>query len=110
MINLKLSNGTKLDIKYPIKLKDKNGKIVYIQWSSGSWTKYEYTNGKRTYYEDSSGNWEKCEFTDGERTYCENSKGDKWGTPKSNKKQAILDQIQGLQDQIEELKKQAEAL
>ena len=83
MIDLKLSNGTKLDIRYPIKLKDKDGNIVYRQWTDGSWAKYEYTEGQ-------------C-------TYREYSNGAKWGTPKSNKKQAILDQIQGLQDQIEAL-------
>ena len=83
MIDLKLSNGTKLDIAYPIKLKDKDGNTVYIQGSNGYWLKSEYTNGECTYYEDSN--------------------GVKSGTPKSDKKQAIL-------DQIEVLKKQAEAL
>ena len=68
MIDLKLSNGTQLDIQYPIKLKDKDGNTVYRQWSSGYWEKREYTDGERTYWEDSD--------------------GAKWGTPKSNKKQA----------------------
>jgi len=110
MINLKLSNGDKLDIRYPIKLKDKDGNTVYRQWSSGNWKKSEFTNGNCTYWEDSDGYWAKREYTNGERTYYEDLLGDKWGTPKSNKKQAILDQIQGLQDQIEVLKKQAEEL
>jgi len=83
MIDLKLSNGTKLDIEYPIELKDKDGNSVY--------------------WENSNGDWEKREYTDGKCTYWENSNGTKCGTPKSNKKQAIL-------DQIEVLKKQAEAL
>ena len=103
MIDLKLSNGTQLDIAYPIILKDKDGNTVYIQNLDGKWEKNEYTNGKCTYWEDSFGYWRKSEYTDGKCTYWEGSNGAKWGTPKSNKKQAIL-------DQIEALKKQAEAL
>ena len=68
MIDLKLNNGTKLDIEYPIKLKDKDRNIVYNQYSNGNWEKREYTDGKRTYWEDSDGTKE--------------------GTPKPNKKQA----------------------
>ena len=108
MIDLKLSNGKKLDIEYPIELKNKDGKIVYSQDSNGNWVKYEYTNGECTYWENSDGHWSKSEYTNGKCTYWVTSFGTKWGTPKSNKKQAILDQIQGLQDQIEALKKQAE--
>ncbi len=103
MIDLKLSNGTKLDIKYPIELKDEDGNIVYFQDSNGHWTKSEYTDGNCTYWEDSDGDWSKREFTNGKLTYWEDSDGTKQGTPKSDKKQAIL-------DQIEKLKKQAEAL
>ena len=117
MIDLKLSNGTKLDIAYPIELKDKNGNFVYSQDSDGNWGKREYTDGECTYWEDSYGYWVKREFKNGKCTYCEDSLGAKSGTPKSNKKQAILDQIEVLQDQIEVLqdqievlKKQAEAL
>ena len=83
MIDLKLSNGTQLDIQYPIDLKDKNGNSVYWENSSGNWAKYEYTEGQCTYREDSNGLKE--------------------GTPKSNKKQAILDQIEVLKKQAEEL-------
>ena len=103
MIDLKLSNGTKLDIKYPILLKDKDGNVVYFQWFDGDWVKREYTDGNCTYWEDSNGNWEKREYTNGERTYYEHSSGYKEGTPKSNKKQAILDQIEALKKQAEEL-------
>jgi hypothetical protein len=103
MIDLKLSNGTKLDIEYPIELKDKDGNSVYWETSNGDWEKREFTNGKRTYFEDSNRYWAKYEYTNGNCTYWENSNGTKSGTPKSNKKQAIL-------DQIEVLKKQAEAL
>ena len=103
MINLKLSNGDKLDIAYPIELKDEDGNIVYRQNSIGYRVKREFTNGECTYWEDSIGNWVKSEFTNGELTYWEDSNGNKWGTPKSDEKQAIL-------DQIEVLKKQAEAL
>ena len=123
MIDLKLSNGTKLDIQYPIELKDENGNIVYRQYSYGTWEKSEYTNGectyseisngywvkseytdgKRTYYENSDGYWAKFEYTDVKCTYWEDSDGNEWGTPKSNKKQAILDQIEVLKKQAEEL-------
>ncbi len=123
MIDLKLSNGTKLDIKYPIELKDEDGNIVYYQHSNGYWSKHEYTdgnctycqdsngywekreytNGNCTYFEDSNGHWTKSEYTNGNCTYFEDSYGYKWGRPKSDKNQAIL-------DQIEVLKKQAEAL
>ena len=103
MIDLQLSNGKKLDIEYPIILRDKDGNIVYTQWLNGDWTKREYTNGKCTYWENSFGDWQKIEYTNGKRTYWESSNGTKHGTPKSDKKQAIL-------NQIEELKKEAEAL
>ena len=83
MIDLKLSNGTKLDIEYPIKLKDKNGNSVYWENSFGYWSKREYTDGNCTYWEESNGK--------------------KYGTPKSNKKQAILNQIEALKKQAEEL-------
>ncbi len=80
MIDLKLSNGTKLDIAYPIFLKDEDGKVVYSQWSNGYWSKREFTNGELTYWEDSDGSKE--------------------GTPKSDKKQAILDQVEALKKTI----------
>ena len=40
-----------------LKIKDKNGKLIYLEFSSGFWTKREYdSQGNNTYYEDSKGN------------------------------------------------------
>ena len=103
MIDLKLSNGTKLDIEYPIILRDKDGNRTYYETSNGYWAKWEYTNDNKTYFEDSNGYWAKYEYTNGKETYFENSDGYKEGTPKSNKKQEILDQIEVLKKQAEEL-------
>ena len=39
-----------------LKIKDKNGKLIYLEFSSGFWTKREYdSQGNNTYYEDSNG-------------------------------------------------------
>ena len=63
--------------KFPIEIKDTNGKQTYYETSTGYWSRYERdTNGKETYYEDSTGYWHKYEYNaDGNETYCENSTG-----------------------------------
>ena len=39
-----------------LKIKDKNGKLIYLEFSSGYWEKKEYdSQGNNTYYEDSNG-------------------------------------------------------
>ncbi len=39
---------------FPFKIKDKNGKVIYLENSNGYWYKLEYdTNGKVIYWEDS---------------------------------------------------------
>ena len=57
----KLSNGKELDIKYPIELKDKDGRVVYSENSNGYWEKREYdTDDNAVYHEDYSGfGWKK---------------------------------------------------
>ena len=75
---MNLSNGNKLDIKYPIELKNARGDVVYYETALGTWSKREYdADGNRTYYENSRGYWAKREFdANGFRTYYENSLGE----------------------------------
>ena len=72
----KLSNGKELDIEYPIKLYDKDGKQVYFEDSDGYCWKREYDDGKQVYFEASNGYWWKYEYKDGKHVYFENSNGD----------------------------------
>ena len=67
-----------LNIKdFPFEIKDKNGKIIYVEFSNGSWCKYEYNqNGHQIYYENSNGFWEKYEYDqNGKIIYLEMSNG-----------------------------------
>ena len=63
--------------KFPIEIKDTNGKRTYCEDSNGYWFKYEYdANGEATYYEDSYGYWYKREYdSNGNQTYHEDSDG-----------------------------------
>ena len=74
---MKLGNGKKLDVQYPISLKDSNGNETYHEDSNGIWYKKEFDpNGNETYYKDSDGYWFKKEYDlKGNRTYYENSNG-----------------------------------
>ena len=58
-------------------IKDKNGKLIYLEFSSGFWTKREYDSKcNNTYYEDSNGFWTKREYnSQGNQIYYEDSKG-----------------------------------
>lgn len=58
-------------------IKDKNGKFIYYETSSGSWGKREYDfNGNQIYFEYSNGWWEKREFdSKGKEIYYESSNG-----------------------------------
>ena len=39
-----------------LEIKDKNGKLIYFEYSDGIWEKYEYdSEGKLIYYENSNG-------------------------------------------------------
>ena len=62
---------------FPFVIKDKNGKEIYVQNSSGYWRKHEYNDkGNEIRYEDSDGHWSKYEYDDnGNEIYFENSKG-----------------------------------
>ena len=82
----KLSNGKELDIKYPIELKDKDGRVVYGEYYHGFWSKREWKDDKRVYYENSNGFWEKHEYdTDGNAVYHEDSEGYCWKKERINK-------------------------
>lgn len=63
--------------KFPFKIKDSNGREIYLETSHGFWEKREFdSNGRGIYYETSKGYWEKREFDSNAREfYYENSKG-----------------------------------
>jgi hypothetical protein len=46
-----------LNVKdFPFVIKDKNGKLIYLEFSNGSWVKHECDDqGNRIRYEDSNG-------------------------------------------------------
>ena len=62
---------------FPFVIKDKNGKEIYLEYSSGLWSKREYDDqGNIIYFENSNGLWIKREYDDqGNRIYLENSDG-----------------------------------
>ena len=67
-----------LNVKeFPFMIKDKNGKVIYREWSNGYWQKREYgANGKETRFDDSHGYWQKREYNaDGKETKYETSTG-----------------------------------
>jgi len=67
-----------LNIKdFPFKIKDKNGKTLYLEDRNGWWCKYEYDeNGYERYFENSDGLCSKSEYDEnGNERYYENSKG-----------------------------------
>ena len=63
--------------EFPFIIKDKNGKVIYSEYSTGSWSKGQYDqNSKEIYYEDSNGYWSKREYDqNGKEIYYENSNG-----------------------------------
>jgi hypothetical protein len=62
---------------FPFIIKNKNGKRIYFESSTGFWTKREYnSDGNEIYFEDSNGFWVKTEYnSDGNEIYYENSNG-----------------------------------
>ena len=62
---------------FPFIIKDKNGKEIYYETSTGYWKKNEYDdNGKQIYYEESTGFWSNSEWdTHGKQIYYEESTG-----------------------------------
>ena len=58
-------------------IKDKNDKLIYLEFSIGYWEKCEYNSqGNQIYSENSNGFWEKWEWdSQGNVIYFENSNG-----------------------------------
>lgn len=63
------------NVKYPIQLYNKDGKLIYNENSDGFWFKKEYNdNGYEIYHETSKGYWYRRDVTsDGRQTYYYNS-------------------------------------
>ena len=63
--------------KFPFIIRDKDGKEIYREDSTGWWRKNEYdANGNIIYYETSTGYWCKYEYdANGKEIYFENSDG-----------------------------------
>jgi hypothetical protein len=63
--------------KFPFKINDENGRMIYWEDSTGYWSKREWdSNGNRIYSEDSTGYWSKSEYdSDNKEIYYENSNG-----------------------------------
>jgi hypothetical protein len=63
------------EVKYPIELFDKNGRLIYNQFSINRWIKWEFDeNGKQIYLENSKGYWSKSEYdVRGDEIYYEDS-------------------------------------
>lgn len=63
---------------FPFRIKNKDGKEIYVETSDGWWSKKERdARGNVIYYEDSNGTWRKCERdSNGNEIYYENSYGD----------------------------------
>ena len=61
-----------------LEIKDKNGRKIYLENSTGYWTKRKYNSkGEEIYREYSGGYWEKREFdSQGNRIFYENSSGE----------------------------------
>ena len=97
-MNLTFKDGSKVDIVYPIRLKDNNGNETYYESSNGYWIKRKFDErGNQLYLEDSTGYWTKREYDDnGNKTYFENSFGNKGGTKRSEVVEMTMDDIEKL--------------
>ena len=81
--------------KFPFRIKDDNGKLIYHEYSGGGWYRYERDDeGNKTYSEYSNGGWYRYEYDDeGNKTYTEYFSGFKTGTKKSSTKELTLEDI-----------------
>ena len=66
--------------EFPFIIKDKNGNVIYYEYSNGDWRKYEYdSNGNPIYFEYTDEYWSKWEYdSNGNIRYWEDSVKD-WG-------------------------------
>ena len=62
---------------FPFVIRDENGKVIYLEYSNGYWTKREYnSNGKEICWETSDRAWIKREYDSNEKEiYFETSDG-----------------------------------
>ena len=60
-----------------LEIRDKNGKLIYLERSNGYWAKRERdSKGNEIYYENSKRYWSKYEYdSKGKEIYYENSEG-----------------------------------
>jgi hypothetical protein len=58
-------------------IRDKNGNLIYLEYSCGYWAKSEYdSKGNITHYQNSNGDWAKWEWdSQGKKIYFETSAG-----------------------------------
>lgn len=63
--------------KFPFRVKDSNGNLIYFEESDKHWAKYEHdSEGNVIYLENSNGYWSKREYdTNNKEIYYENSDG-----------------------------------
>ncbi len=95
MIELKFKDGSTVDVKYPIQLKDSHNNTVYCQWGNGEWIKSEYDKiGNRIYFENENGFWYKREYDDdNNQTYYEDSDGKITGISKHNVVEMTMEEV-----------------
>jgi len=78
--------------EFPFRIKDSDGKEIYLENSSGAWIKHEYDSDSNViYWENSTGYWAKYEFdSNGNQIYYENSDGTIYNNrPKTEIQKAI---------------------
>ena len=65
--------------EFPFIIRNKDGRVIYHEDFSGSWSKSEYnSDGNEIYFENSHGDWSKREYdSNGKKIYDETS-GDIW--------------------------------
>ena len=67
-----------LNIKeFPFKINDRDGRLLYFEYNSGQWSRYEYdSDGNMIYLIDSHNYWERREYdSNSNERYYENSNG-----------------------------------
>ncbi len=66
------------EVNGKLEIKDKNGNLIYYEFSDGYWAKREYdSQSNQIYFENSDGYWSKWEYdSQGNKMYYENSDGE----------------------------------
>ena len=78
-MNQTIAQQIKWDFKTngDLEIRDKNGRLIYFEFSDGDWSKYEYDSQyNEIYYETSRGYWRKREYdSQGNEIYFESING-----------------------------------